>query len=390
MAASACEWAIGRWVELLTRRDELDLGGPPVPFLPAWFADLAHDLAPELLGAELAGGESLLRLAERLATDRARRTDLTYAKHAAHPWFLVRLLTGFRDWLWTYVVEDRCDDDPELRLFFTIFDTIATTVAGLVRDGVLEHGFDVINDEEWCDWLSRHGAHRVTLGDTPAERSPLLRSVYDVAFGYVGGDISKANVAAGTAINDLLRLVFSYRGSLMYKMQAGMGDAVFAPFYEVLRARGVRFRFFSAVTRLGLSDDWRLVDEIEVVPQVELDSEEYEPLIPVGGLPCWPSEPRWEQLVDGEAHRIAGIDFERDPIPSTGSRPSAPRGRLRPGRPRHLGRPRCGPSAGELTEQQRALPDDDRVGGHGANAGVPAVAPGAARMRSAGRTTPTR
>src|SRR5204863_8541251 len=114
-------------------------------------------------------------------------------------------------------------------------------------------------------WLRRHGAHEGTLGATPAERSPVLRSVYDVAFGYLEGDIAKANVAAGTATNDLLRLLFSYRGSLMYKMQAGMGDTVFSPLYEVLSRRGVKFEFFHAVTRLGLAPDMPRVDSIGVV-----------------------------------------------------------------------------------------------------------------------------
>ena len=204
---------------------------------------------------ELFGAEHLLELAHRLAGARARRGDLAQAGHAAHPWFLARLLSGFRDWLWSDVVADRCASDPDLRLFFTIFDTITSTAVGVVEDGVLEHGFDAINDQEWAAWLKRHGAKEVTLGRTPEERSPLLRSVYDVAFGYLDGDIDKANVAAGTATSDLLRLVFSYRGSLMYKMQAGMGDVVFTPLYEVLRCRGVRFEFFHAVTRLGLAAD---------------------------------------------------------------------------------------------------------------------------------------
>jgi uncharacterized protein with NAD-binding domain and iron-sulfur cluster len=315
MGATACRWALGRWVELREIRPELDLGEPPGRFTPGWFSDLAADVAADLIQVELAGAEHLLALAERLAGVRARHTDLSDAKHAAHQGFFVRLLTGFRDWLWISVVADRCDDDPDLRLFFTIFDTIASTAAGIVRDGVLERGFDVINDQEWCEWLARHGAHEVTLGRNPAERSPLLRSVYDVAFGYLDGDIDQANVAAGTAINDLLRLAFTYRGSLMYKMQAGMGDTVFAPFYEVLRARGVRFRFFSAVTKLGLSADRRSVDAIDVVSQVEMAAGDYEPLVSVNDLPCWPSEPLWEQLRDGEALRKAGVDFEAEMDP---------------------------------------------------------------------------
>jgi uncharacterized protein with NAD-binding domain and iron-sulfur cluster len=322
IAATATRWALGRWSMLRASRPELDVREAPGRFTPAWFSDVAGDIAADLLHAELVGAEHLLVLAERLAGIRARHTEVAYAKHAAHQGFLVRLLTGFRDWLWIHVVAERCDDDPDLRLFFTIFDTIATTAAGIVRDGVLERGFDAINDQEWCAWLARHGAHQVTLGRNPAERSPLLRSVYDVAFGYLDGEIEKANVAAGTAINDLLRLLFSYRGSLMYKMQAGMGDTVFAPLYEVLRARGVRFRFFSAVTNLGLSVDGQTVDSIDVVPQVELAAGDYEPLVPVNDLPCWPSEPLWEQLDDGEALRKAGVDFEAemDPLKRGASR----------------------------------------------------------------------
>ena len=315
IAATVCGWALGKWRDLGEDRADLGAAEPAHHLTPAWFADLAQDVASDLLRLELRGAEHLLALANRLAGARSRRTDLARAGQAGHPWFLARLLTGFRDWLWSHVVEDRHQTDPELRMFFTMFDTVASTVAGIVDDGVLEHGFDAINDEEWSDWLRKHGAKQVTLGRTPAERSPILRSVYDVAFGFPEGDIAKANVAAGTATNDLLRLLFSYRGSLMYKMQAGMGDAVFAPLYEVLHARGVEFRFFHAVTRLGLAAKDPRIDEIEVVPQVGNATDGYEPLIDVGGLPCWPSEPLWDRLEGGDELREAGLDFEADPNP---------------------------------------------------------------------------
>jgi uncharacterized protein with NAD-binding domain and iron-sulfur cluster len=315
IAASVCDWALGAWWRLRDDRPDLELEDPPGRFTPDWFVDLAQDVAADILRMQLRGAEHLLELAVRLSGARARQTDVAHADQAAQSWLLTTLLTGFRDWLWEYVVEDRCDDDPDLRLFFTMFDTIASSVAGVVKDGVLEHGFDAINDKEWSEWLRRHGAREVTLGRTPAERSPMLRSVYDVAFGYLDGDISKANVAAGAATNDLLRLLFSYRGSLMYKMQAGMGDTVFAPMYELLVRRGVKFEFFHAVTRLGLSTDKPLVDEIDVVPQVQLAGDRYDPLVDVERLPCWPSEPRWEQLVDGERLREAGLDFELEPNP---------------------------------------------------------------------------
>ena len=306
MAAVACGWALSGWRSLKDDR-ELDLSEPDFPFVPDWFEDLAADVAGDLLSLPLEGAERLLALAERLAGLRAGQTNNLVARQAAQPALLVKLLKGFRDWLWL-VLRGPIEDDAELRLFFTFVDAGVSTLAGIVEDGVLEQGFDAVNDEEWSAWLARHGAKEVTLGRTPEQRAPVLRSVYDVAFGFPGGAIGAADVAAGVATNDLLRLVFSYRGSIMQKMQAGMGDVVFTPLYEVLRRRGVRFKFFHEVTRLGVAGDTKRVDTIDVVPQAELrdEAQEYLPLADVKGLGCWPSEPLWDQLEP----RARGHDFE--------------------------------------------------------------------------------
>ncbi len=130
----------------------------------------------------------------------------------------------------------------------------------------------------------------------------MLRAIYDLAFAYIDGDVNQADASAGTAAGTLLRLLFNHAGSILYKMQAGMGDTVFTPFYLALRERGVKFRFFHTVTRLGLSDDHTTVDEIEVVEQVKLAPglTEYQPLVVAhedDPKPwCWPSEPLWAQL----------------------------------------------------------------------------------------------
>ncbi len=317
IAATASGWALSAWRSLRDDRD-LDLGEPDVPFVPDWFEDLAGELAVELVELPLEGAERLLAMAERLAGTRAGATDHMVARQAAQPALLARLLRGFRDWLWL-VVRDVIDDDAELRLYFTVVDAGVSTLAGIVEDGVLEHGFDAVNDEEWAAWLARHGAKEVTLGRTPEGRAPVLRAVYDVAFGFPGGSIAAADVAAGTATSDLLRLVFSYRGSFMRKMQAGMGDVVFTPLYEVLRRRGVRFRFFNEVTRLGVAADAQRIDSIEIVPQAGLSdrADEYEPLADVEGLPCWPSEPLWDQLeADARGHdfELRGNPLGHDPL----------------------------------------------------------------------------
>jgi hypothetical protein len=54
--------------------------------------------------------------------------------------------------------------------------------------------------------------------------------------------------------------------------------------------------------------------------QATVRTGDYEPLIDVKGLPCWPVRPRWEQLVEGEALRTGGHDLESwwDPWPGAG------------------------------------------------------------------------
>ncbi len=317
IVAEACGFALKGW-RMLREAGLVELDDVDVPFVPDWFENLAGELAADLLELPVDSAERLLGVAERLARTRAGATDHRLPLEAVQPALLVRLLKSFRDWLWL-VVRAGCDDEPRLRFFFTAVDAGVSTLAGIVEDGVLEHGFEAINDEEWSAWLARHGAKEITIGRTPEERAPVLRSVYDVAFGYPGGSIAAADVAAGTATSDLLRLAFSYRGSIMYKMQAGMGDAVFTPLYEALRARGVKFKFFHAVTALRLGKDERgrplnRVDGIELVEQAQLAPglAEYHPLQGVEGLECWPSTPLWDQLEpSAEGHEF---ELVTDPL----------------------------------------------------------------------------
>jgi uncharacterized protein with NAD-binding domain and iron-sulfur cluster len=191
------------------------------------------------------------------------------------------------------------------------FDLMFTVFRGILRDRIDEEGFGKVNGEELTAWLARHGAKPQTLA-----RSPVLRAFYQLCFAYADGDRDRPNVAAGKALQAMLRMCVGYRGSLMWKMQAGMGDAIFAPMYEALHARGVRFAFFTEVTKLGLSGDGTLVERIEVREQARTDGE-YEPLVDdAGGLRSWPCEPRWEQLVDGPALQGARVDFEAAGVPA--------------------------------------------------------------------------
>ncbi|HEV2924165.1 MAG TPA: NAD(P)-binding protein [Solirubrobacteraceae bacterium] len=321
IADTICQWAVNKWKSLAERLAGLLPPGAPEPPSAqpfAWVPRLAAAQAP----STSEGGEQLLSMAKALSSAPSAAEAALAASGqpvpalgaaAANPVavLLATLLTGFRDWVWDAVARDHCEEDPELRLFFTIFDMFASGVAGVVKDGVLERGWPAINQYELCEWLSRHGAKPVTVGPTPAQRCPLLRAIYDVAFGYPEGDVAKANVAAGTAVNDLLRLAFTYRGSVLYKMQAGMGDTVLTPFYEVLKKRNVKFEFFHAVTHLSLSANGQKVQAIEVVPQATVLRPPYEPLVEVEEVQCWPSTPDWTQLEEGARLEAEGADFEK-------------------------------------------------------------------------------
>jgi uncharacterized protein with NAD-binding domain and iron-sulfur cluster len=219
-------------------------------------------------------------------------------EHRDEP-IVCRLLRHLRDAVWRLTGGDR---------YAMTFDLTSTIFRGILTDGLDDRdrgGFAQANDEELTAWLARHGAKPATLAE-----SPMLRAFYQLCFAYRDGDRAQPCVAAGKALQAMLRMCLGYRGSIMWKMQAGMGDAIFAPMYEALRERGVRFQFFHEVTDIGLSDDGQLVERIAIREQAKVAGE-YRPLIAdAGGLLSWPHAPLYDQLVDGEALRAAGVAFE--------------------------------------------------------------------------------
>jgi uncharacterized protein with NAD-binding domain and iron-sulfur cluster len=209
----------------------------------------------------------------------------------------LRLLT---DVVWKITGGDR---------YAMTFDVTATVFRGILGDGLDDEdkgGFAQVNGEEFMAWMARHGARPQTLA-----QSPILRAFYQLCFAYREGDREQPCLAAGKALQAMLRMCLGYRGAIMWKMQAGMGDAIFAPFYEALRARGVRFEFFHEVTGIGVSADGQLVDSISVRRQAQtVGDAEYQPLAPdPGGLLSWPAEPFYDQLVGGAA-ALGDIAFE--------------------------------------------------------------------------------
>src|SRR6185295_4652883 len=129
-----------------------------------------------------------------------------------------------------------------------------------------------------------------------------------------GGDPTRPAIAAGTALRGAFRAFFGYRGAFFFRMNAGMGDIVFAPLYLALARRGVRFEFFHKLTNVGLSPEG---EESPHVATLTFDVQAkvagggaYQPLVEVEGLPCWPARPDFAQLEGGRQLAGRDVDFE--------------------------------------------------------------------------------
>jgi uncharacterized protein with NAD-binding domain and iron-sulfur cluster len=227
--------------------------------------------------------------------------------HALMHEAILKMLHAFMQWLWDDI-GDEVGADVELYRTWIAMNFIYANVRGMIEQDIITRGFDPLNEYDYREWLTLHAFPDGGLMTT----SELVSAIYDSSFAYIGG---KASFEAGTALQGLIRTALTYRGAFGFKMQAATGDTLFAPLYEVLKRRGVKFEFFHRVKKLRLNDDeYRSVRAIDLARQAWIksharpDAPEYKPLIDVKGLPCWPSEPRYEQLEDGDA--LKGVDLE--------------------------------------------------------------------------------
>jgi uncharacterized protein with NAD-binding domain and iron-sulfur cluster len=199
----------------------------------------------------------------------------------------------------------------DARRLFIVVDLSMAVIRGLVNDQILTKGFDSIDDIEYRDWLAKWGA------EPDSVNSALVRALYDLAFGFEDGAVSKPNMAAGVALRSMLRILLDHHGAVFWKMQAGMGDTIFAPLYTLLEKRGVQFKFFHRAEELALDSDGRNIGKIRLNVQATVKGGgAYQPLFDAQGtgtpypIPSWPSAPFHDQLEQGEALKSAQINLE--------------------------------------------------------------------------------
>ena len=297
MAVAMVAW-IEQWIKdigQLTAAMDLPPPAPHGGVVETWITHLlehveasAHGLAQDV---ELIAG-TLSAMVMNLPADTSKHSK---AQHRA----LAGAMAGMRSKLhqrYRHLVEQRAGDDisDDIRRLFICVDLGTTVMKGVFDDGVLTGGFDVINDIDFKDWLRKHGGDPQLCVD-----SAPVRGFYDLVFAYEGGDFDKPNIEAGTLLRAMARIGLAYKGGIMFKMQAGMGDTVFTPLYQGLLARGVKFKFFHQVEELV--PDGRQVGSIRLTQQVALAGADYQPLVDVKGLACWPSQPDYTQINAAQA-----------------------------------------------------------------------------------------
>jgi uncharacterized protein with NAD-binding domain and iron-sulfur cluster len=196
-------------------------------------------------------------------------------------------------------LQRRVELDDMWRRWWIAADLWLAAARGMLADDVLRKGFEAIDHHELSAWLRSHGASALSVD------SAVVQAVYDATFAYRGPAADQRDLSAGVGLRGALLMLLGYRGAFLWRMRAGMGEVVFAPLYQALLARGVRFHFFHAVTELNPSDG--VVASVRLrrhaVPRAGAGS--YAPLVDVDGLPCWPAEPLAEQL-----DRTLGVEAE--------------------------------------------------------------------------------
>lgn len=273
-----------------SEQDKFKGDDPPVE------VEMSNDILLTFQSAALEPLKSANGLIRKLKDDPSGHTAA--AHHA-----IVFLLRAFRTAAKT-ILDPQLSTDLRARTLWTQLNLAVSTAIGILTSDALFAGWDCLDDMDFREFLRANGADDITVD------SGFIRAVYDLVFAYEGGEIARPSIAAGVALRGVLRMIFTYKGSFFWEMQAGMGDVVFTPLYEVLKKRGVKFEFFHRVRALRLTQDQRSIGAVELTRQVELKGPSYEPLVDVKGLPSWPSKPLYDQIKGGDDLARSNVDVE--------------------------------------------------------------------------------
>lgn len=256
--------------------------------LTVYLRDLSRMFGIDVASASVKDGMELME------------TFLDEARKSGNYDILLSVSEEVRNWFWDKI-EDVVYEYHGVRRMWVLFDLTIGTMTGVIKDRLQYRGLDVINDMDFREWISQY----CLTPELTAWSAP-IQAMYSLIF----CGKNKHTFEAGTCLRCIFRVALNYKGAFYYRMQAGMGDTIFTPFYELLKRRGVKIKFFHKIQEVHLNEDKSEIESIRIQKQVELKSEEYQPLFDVNGLDCWPSHPLWDQLKDGDKVKESGVNFE--------------------------------------------------------------------------------
>jgi hypothetical protein len=244
------------------------------------------------------GSHPLLSLAHAAAQDLERDVEAARLSEAA----IIHLLAAFQ----ALVAKHRAGNglSEAFRRALILANFGICMVLGILRHGCLLWGMHVIDHLEFRAFLAEQ--------DAEAANNAIVSEMYEYTFAFENGSRDLPRISACAAVQAILRLFLTYKGAFFFKAMLGMGDTICTPLYQLLKQRGVSFKFFHKVTSLEPTADGGQIGTILIDQQVGMAAggDDYQPLVTVNGSECWPSAPLWDQLQDGAALKAAGIDFE--------------------------------------------------------------------------------
>ncbi len=157
--------------------------------------------------------------------------------------------------------------------------------------------FTKIDKYDYREWLGMQGAPQWLVD------SVIVRFFYTGTFANLVNETGGA-VAAGTALQFFAKSV-GYKGSFVYQMAFGTGEVMIMPLYEVLKNRGVQFKFFCKIEQVHYASGG-LIENISYAEQVQLAVPEYDPVKKImdDTLSAWPDEPLYEQINPNDVERL--------------------------------------------------------------------------------------
>lgn len=196
------------------------------------------------------------------------------------------------------------ENNDYLRRLFIQLDYYGTLIKGIIKDDIFQKGIQYLDEEDYKDWLKRHGLSDLSL------RSPIPHVPVNICFQYPKGNSNDSpSMSAAGYLYFVIRQIVA-KGAPLYRFSGGTGEVVIAPLYRVLKKRGVNFEFFHKVKNVKLSSDKKSIAEIEMEVQASLVNNHYEPLVKIKSRYGWPSEPDFNQLKEGSEIKKGKVDLE--------------------------------------------------------------------------------